>query len=326
VHLVYLGHFDRPWCTEVHLARELEGLGHTVDRMPEPTTATHATLAELEARARSGGAQLVLWTRVHPLPAEATGLWRRLEADGIVTASYHLDLYRGLSRQPIPGDPFWTTGTVFTADGDPTSADWFAAQGINHSWMPPAVVSDECGRGTPQRHFERHPVVFVGQAAASYPREWPWRGELLARLRRTYRRQFVVWPKARPIRGAELNDLYASATVVVGDSLCLPGHSNYWSDRITETLGRGGFLLFPRIEGLAEQGFVDGEHLRLYDVGDFDGLKGLIDHYLAHPDEARVIADRGMAFVAEHHTYRHRMTVMLSRLGLGEPKREAMPA
>jgi hypothetical protein len=321
VHILYLGHFDRSWTTETHLARELEGLGHTVDRMPEPRAASQATLAELEARARSGGAGLVLWTRVHTLPADATQLWRRLEADGIVTASYHLDLYYGIRRPagaPSSADPFWSTGTVFTADGDHVSAAKFAAAGINHRWMPPAVVSDEAVPGTPRRHFQRAPVVFVGQPSVSYPKEWPWRRELTTWLRHTYRGQFAHWPRQRPVRDRDLNDLYASATVVVGDSLCPPGHGRYWSDRLTETIGRGGFLLMPWIDGIEDQGFVDGQHLRFYQYGDTAGLKELIDHYLAHPDEARAIANRGQAFVAEHHTYRHRMAAMLDQLGLGK--------
>lgn len=323
MHITYLGHFDRSWTTETHLARELEGLGHTVDRMPEPSAPTAQTLAELEARARNGGADLVLWTRVHPLPADATHLWRRLEDDGIVTASYHLDLYYGIRRRvglPSLADPFWSTGTVFTADGDPGSAERFAAAGINHRWMPPAVVSDEVVPGTPRRHFQRAPVVFVGQSSVSYPKEWPWRRQLTAWLRQTYGQRFAHWPRQRPVRGRDLNDLYASATVVVGDSLCPPGHSHYWSDRLTETIGRGGFLLMPWIDGIEDQGFVDGQHLRFYRYGDFDGLRQLIDYYLAHPDEARAIANQGQAFVAEHHTYRHRMVAMLDQLGLSEAK------
>lgn len=319
--VLYLGHFDRSWTTETHLARELEGLGHTVDRMPEPLAASQATLVELEARARGGGADLVLWTRVHPLPAEATALWRRLEADGIVTASYHLDLYHGINRPvgaPSLADPFWSTGTVFTADGDLRSAERFDASGINHRWMPPAVVSDEAVPGTPRRQFQRAPVIFVGQQPRSYPREWPWRAELTGWLASTYGPRFCHWPRARPVRDRDLNDLYASATVVVGDSLCPPGHTRYWSDRLTETIGRGGFLLFPWIEGIEGEGFVDGQHLRFYTYGDFAGLKELVDYYLAHPDEARTIARQGQAFVAKHHTYRHRMTSMLEHLGLGE--------
>jgi len=326
MHIVYLGHFDRSWTTETHLARELEGLGHTVDRMPEVRAASQATLAELESRARGGGADLVLWTRVHPLPAQATALWRRLEADGIATASYHLDLYYGIRRPvgaPSAADPFWSAGTVFTADGDPGSAERFAAEGINHRWMPPAVVSDEAVPGTARRQFQRAPVVFVGQRSRSYPSEWPWRAQLTGWLERTYRSRFQHWPATRPVRGRDLNDLYASATVVVGDSLCPAGHSHYWSDRLTETVGRGGFLLFPWIDGIEAQGFVDGRHLRFYEYGDFGGLRRLIDHYLARPAEARAIADRGQAFVAEHHTYRHRMAAMLDQVGLGH--REEAP-
>ena len=38
--------------------------------------------------------------------------------------------------------------------------------------------------------------------------------------------------------------------------------------------------MHPRIVGLEEE-FTDGEHLRFYDYGDFDGLKSIIDAALA---------------------------------------------
>ena len=55
------------------------------------------------------------------------------------------------------------------------------------------------------------------------------------------------------IRGKELNDLYATAKVVVGDTLCKGfNYPYYFSDRLFETTGRGGFLIHPYIKGLED--------------------------------------------------------------------------
>jgi hypothetical protein len=313
VRVLYLGNYRHPWCTEVHLARELEMLGHHVDRMQEPPGGgTHQTLREIAARAQH--TDLVLWTRTWGLPAEATELWHTLDAAGVRTASYHLDLYVGLARAAkVDRDPFWTTGIVFTPDGDPDSAAWFAEHGINHHYLPPAVVSDECTPGTYRLELD-HDVVFVGSPANAYHREWRHRGALLDFLATTYGDRFHRYgPSARTMRGPDLNDLYASAKVVVGDSLCLPGHIRYWSDRVYETVGRGGFLLHPRIDGLEEH-FDAGEHLDFYDYGDFAGLQALIDEYLDVPAERRRIAAAGQAHVRANHTYRHRLAAALESL------------
>lgn len=238
-----------------------------------------------------------------------------------MTASFHLDLYLGLQREAtLEGDPFWSTGLVLTPDGAPSSEAAFAARGINHIWSPPAVHGPECKRGA-FRPRMAHDVTFVGSYPYPHP-EWPQRNELVEWLSSTYDSGFRRYGGGSTVvRNEPLNDLYASAKIVVGDSCNPPGpdgpfHPRYWSDRLTETLGRGGFLVWPRIDGLEEQGFVDGEHYRLFDFGDFDTLRSIIDHYVAHPAEARRIADAGQAFVAANHTYQHRMERLLEAAGL----------
>jgi spore maturation protein CgeB len=102
--------------------------------------------------------------------------------------------------------------------------------------------------------------------------------------------------------------------VVVGDTLC-PGFSypGYWSDRVYETLGRGGFLVHPRIAGLERQ-FTDGEHLAYYDYTDFDGLFAVIDRYLDDPAERESIRAFGHAEVHRNHLYIHRWQTILETL------------
>lgn len=304
--IAYLARFEHDWSTETHVAREAETLGHTVDRIVVRTDRDF--LAELEERASD--AELLV-CHATGLPAAAVDTWRRLEQRDTRTVSYHLDLYRGLRRErQIGADPFWRTGTVFTADGDPETTAKLAVDGVHHQWLPAAVASDETDRGEWRDEYD-HDIVFVG--SQHYHLEWPWRTELLTYLKSRYGERFAIYEHHPPIRGRDLNDLYATARVVVGDTLALPGHRNYWSDRYYETIGRGGFLVAPWVSGIDEH-FTDEQHLRYYPIGDTHRLGQLVDQYLEHPDQARAIADQGQAHVRANHTYKNRIDEMLAHL------------
>lgn len=315
--IVYCGNFLHSWCTEVHVARDAERIpGVEVVRVQEPQLATLKFLDVIRAAAQ--GAELLIYQRTWGLPMEAIDLWDELERDGCQTVSYHLDLYVGLQRAAtIADDPFWRTGVVFTADGDPSTTEQLATWEIDHRWLPAACVSNEIVPGTPcESAWRGIDLVFVGSAPQIYHREWPWRKKLLAGLEARYGRRFRVLPVGgKRLHGLDLNDLYATVPVVIGDSLALPGHRNYWSDRFYETVGRGGYLIGPNVPGIETQ-FTSGDHLDLYEIGDPATVIELVDHALDHRDEAREIARAGQAHVREHHTYTDRIRTMLDSLGL----------
>jgi spore maturation protein CgeB len=102
------------------------------------------------------------------------------------------------------------------------------------------------------------------------------------------------------VRGLPLNELYSSTKIVVGDSQPSP---HYWSNRLYETLGRGGFLLHPHTEGI-ETEFEDGKHLVLYDRNDLQDLYDKIDYYLSHDNARETIRRAG--FVKGKYTYKDR--------------------
>lgn len=315
IRVAYIGNFQHQHCTEVHVAAALEELGCRVKRLQENSD-------DLPLIERYGvAADLLLYTRtwgfIDHFP-DAIAMMRRCEEAGTVTASFHLDLYLGLSREvTLEGDPFWSTGWVFTPDGDPASAAVFAERGIQHVWSPPAVHGPECIPGR-RRDDLAADVVFVGSYPYPHP-EWSYRDELVQWLSARYGPRFRRYGGGSTvIRNADLNDLYASAGVVVGDSLC-PGFTKpgYWSDRLTETLGRGGVLVWPRIAGVEELGFdLDGGHALGYTFGDFDELERQVEWCLAHPEEARAMADRGQRYVRENHTYAHRLAALLEAAGV----------
>lgn len=311
--IAYLGNFEprtprgELFSTESHLAASLELLGHEVVRLQE----NRVRAEDVAALVRTEGAELFLWTK--------TGDWLRGDAAAMLkaipckTASYHLDLFAPLPRgNDIATSPWWHTAFVFSADGDPRSEAFFAKHGVNHHWMPPGVFGPECCMVDPPDRFD---VVFVGSGANGYHPEWPYRKQLIDWLRTTYGSSFHLFGRGgdkESVRGWALNELYASAKVVVGDSLCLGfEHQNYWSDRIPETLGRGGFLIHPAIGGLDYQ---HGKHLSLYQFGRFEELKQQIDYYLENQDARDAIRRAGHEYVKANHTYQHRMRKMLETI------------
>lgn len=334
IRCVYIGNYTAPWCTEVHIARDLEAIGCKVDRIQEPNDPGHHIKTVRRLRYEIGDApnkpDLLLWTRTWGLHPSATqDLWRWAESNGIVTASYHLDLYLGLQREAaMMSDPFWTTQHVFTPDGNEASEAEFARRGINHHWMPPAIVSDECVPGQFREEYA-HDVVFVG--SRGYHKEWPWRVELIDGLKAHYGDRFAHYggeglPTVRSgfhngelEEGLWLNDLYRSAKVVVGDTLNLPGNTKYISDRYFEVMGRGGCLLAPWVPVLGDLGFADGNQLYTYTAHErtvpavCEHVDRILEMSTHHTQTVRAAAQ---TFVRENHTYRQRLAEALRIMGL----------
>lgn len=312
--IAYCGNFEPRHSTETHIARTLEeDLGHQVLRLQESKMHTD----DIETQVSDHRCDLFLYTRTPPgFIGDGHALLRSLADQGIPTASYHLDLYWGIQREAsILGDPFWSTKYVFTPDG--ASQDKFAAAGINHFYIRPGVLRAECQDGTQREQFKAD-VGFVG-ALDSYHPEWlPYRQKLKQFLSQTYR-GFRHWPDNEPaVRNEDLNDLYASVNVIVGDSLCVNfNREYYWSDRVYETIGRGGFLIMPKIKGLEEE-FTDGETIVFFEFNDWAGLRDKIDYYLANPVERERIRKAGQEFVRKNATYTNRLAQALEIIAEGE--------
>jgi hypothetical protein len=305
---------DPPHSTENEVAKALRAIGHEVLQLQENRPDTWDQPAALLDRLAP---DVFLWTRTgwdwqHCAGwswEQATDHQRQMLAEcrgrGIPTVGYHLDRWHGLDREgQIRNEPFFGVDLLCTADGG--HDEQWAAAGINHRWFPPGVSEFECGGGTFNRRLASD-VAFCGSWRPGYHQEWAHRPELVDFLRRTYSQRCRFWGgPGRSMRGRQLRDLYASVKVLVGDSCLAGGATHYWSDRIPETLGRGGFLLHPYVEGI-EGHYIDGVHLRLWPLGDWAELRRLIDYYVAHDEERRAIAEAGRRHVLEQHTYTVRM-------------------
>lgn len=306
-----IGNFEAAHSTENELRKAITAAGHDGTPLEEADPASFEHVID-----HVDAYDVVLWTKTDR-PGDDLELRRRMLAAardaGVPTVGYHLDLWHGLHRHgQITDHPFFTCELVITADGGHEPE--FAAAGVNHVWFPPGVSEFECGGGTATDEYAAD-IAFVGSWRPGYHREHQHRPDLLKFLRKTYGDRARFWPaQGQPaVRGAALRDLYASTKINVGDS-CLAGRiSNYWSDRIPETLGRGGFLLHPYVDGI-EDHFTDGEHLRLWQIGDWAELRRLTDFYLEHDDERRRIAAQGRLHVLEHHTYTVRIRQLVDLL------------
>lgn len=325
----YIGNFEPEHSTENHILQALGKLGHEVTMIQEGNRHGWAYLLGLLAAATvddHARPEVVMWTRTKSLSDEIEPDLRRAVLEvaasiNVPTVGYHLDRWWGLPRAvEIDDDPFFRCSLLVTADGG-HDEQWTAA-GVNHLWMPPAVSEFECQPGTFDEAYASD-IAFVGSWTGYHPEWWGERARMLEHVRSWYGDRFRCWPDpGQPaVRGRPLRDLYASVKVIVGDSCLVPGADGlpvrrYWSDRVPETIGRGGLLIHPNVEGLDEAFEAGEEGLLMWHLGDMDGLHGLIDFALERPDYAARMRERGRARVLEAHTYTVRMRQLWEHLGL----------
>ena len=323
--IVFLGNFDAPHSTENEWAYSYEDLGHEVIRFQEPRDTTDQVLQACM------DADIFHYTHTHgwdtPGSFDVGVLIDRIRNETkAVSIGVHLDYWYGLERQKDVGThPWWRCDYIFTADGG--SDAWYRSQGINHHYVKAGVVKRDCYIGNYREEYACD-VAFVG--AYGYHPEYSYRPQLIDWLQDTYGERFRRYAgdtQYGTVRGSALNDVYASVKVVVGDTLCLGfNHPEYFSDRLFETTGRGGFLIFPFIEGVQncfeiegysskdakEDKFFTGnkfvqKELETYTFNDFGGLKDKIDYYIAHEDERKSIANAGFERTKADHTYHNRV-------------------
>jgi spore maturation protein CgeB len=311
--IVFLGNFRVDYTTESHHVKTLQSMGHKVIKLQE----TEAKSEEILSTAKKS--DLFIWVHTHgwktPGRLTMSNVLKQLKNEKIPTMTYHLDLWFGLKRQKdLSSDPVYKEiGHFFTVDSK--MADWFNKKTNVKGHYIPAGVFDKEATYKPTKTLS-HEVVFVG--SKRYHPEWKYRSQLIDWLQSTYNKRFEHWGNdgIKTIRGKNLNHLYASTKIVVGDTLC-PNFSypDYWSDRVYETLGRGGFIIHPYISGM-EKEFTDKEHLVFYEYKNFKQLKELIDYYLEHDEERERIRVSGHNLVKEKYTYKNRWEQILKELGI----------
>ena len=315
--IVFLGNFNVSYSSENHHANSLESLGHTVFRLQEGVERSEIVLKTALR------ADLFIWVHTHgwktPGRYDMDQVLVELNNAGKPTMTYHLDLWFGLERQKdLEQDNFYKTiGHFFTVDK--LMADWFNENTkVKGHFLTAGVYDKECYIHDAYNHnnFD-YDVIFVG--SKRYHPEYPYRGQLIDFLRKTYGSRFLHVGgdgDTGVVRGDALNKIYARSKVAIGDTLNLGfNYPYYTSDRLFESTGRGGFTIYPRIKGL-EDYFVDGEEIVFYEHGNLDDLRDKIDEYLEKDEKREDIRMAGHARAKMEHTYVNRWRTILDELGI----------
>lgn len=312
--ITFLGNFGVDYSSETHHKKSLESLGHEVVALQETQASSEMVLDE------SMKSDMFVWVHTHgwktPGSLSMENVLMYLKRAGVPTVTYHLDLWLGLQRQEdLNNDPVYHhIQHFFTVDKQ--MAEWFNKNtDVKGHYLQAGVFKDECyyERGIPGAQYEND-VIFVG--SKGYHPEWKYRPQLVEWLKLTYKNRFKHYggDGLGVVRGDKLNGLYADTKVAVGDSLCINfEYPYYWSDRVYETIGRGGFIIHPYIKGM-EDHFEDKKHLVFYEFGNFTQLKELIDYYLEHDEEREAIRKAGHEHVKRNHTYANRWASIIKEV------------
>ena len=297
---VYIGDFRQAYSSENYVTYGLQRLGVEVIQWQENK---EATLHALFLWVMSQKPDFVLFCKAR-VWSSGDLLIKELRKARIPTITWLFDLYFDLPREmgtnrTVHDAPFHTD-LVLTSDGG-HDAQW-KKLGINHVTLRQGIHEPEALIG---KVIANHPpIVFVGSASYHV------RNSMISSLRERYGilfRHYGEGGTGPGIRGLNLNNVFASAKIVIGDSV---PSNNYWSNRIYETLGRGGFLLHPKVGGL-EKEFQYYKHFIPFNYNKIEELFEIIDYYLVHDKKRKAIQKAGFEFVRDNYTYTIRCKTLI---------------
>lgn len=311
--ITFIGNFTQDHCSEVHYKKTFEKLGHTVIPCQENRT----TVKEIMDSAVSS--DFLFWVHTHRWSfgesSDVIKMLSDLKALNIPTVGFHLDLWLGLEREKdLKTDPYWNIQHFFTVDK--LFAAWLNENTQTKGYyLEAGCFEDESYLAEP--NHEKYPEEIVFTGSRTYHHEHPYRVKLIDWLHQTYWNRFAHYGGGggrSTIRGHELNVLYASAKIAIGDTLCINfNYPFYKSDRIYEQSCRGAFQIFPYIQGI-EDSFVIGKEIITYTFDDFIELKSLIDYYIENTEEREAIRIAGHNRAKKDHTYSVRLKTLLEIL------------
>ena len=180
-----------------------------------------------------------------------------------------------------------TSDVFFATDGDSNLEDVnVLRQGVGY----------DCRGGA---QIDAPAIVFTGTI---YKGREDWKSSMTER----YGDSFKVMNN---VHGHDLNDICVSAKILIAPPY--PATDNYWSNRVYNTMGRGGFMLHPYCKGLLDE-FIDGENIVLYT--DEEDMFKKIDYYLSNDAERESIRIKGRDLVRSTYTYKERTKQICTHL------------
>lgn len=128
--------------------------------------------------------------------------------------------------------------------------------------------------------------------------------------------------RSYPLKGQEPKEMQYSGSLwcpTVANSIWLARRNGniYFtgnSNRVYEVLGRGGFLLHPKVEGL-EREFQSEKHLGTYTRDNFAELDDTINYYLCNTPLQEAIRQAGHEHCRTNYTYFNRCKTLLAYIG-----------
>lgn len=292
--IVFIARFTRIW-DEEPVASAFEQCGVSVVRIEERTALRRDILSTIEREKPD----LVLFTKLNT-PQEPLSLISEIKKMGVPTVSWTFDLLRGHpTRENMMGHFHWLNADYnFITDGghDYGKNTFLLRQGISDRYNYVAK---------PDKMKHPYKVAFIGTDNSHFPA----RKKLMNELDDIYGSDFHWYGRfdAFEVRGDDLNVLCASVPVIVGCSMPSP---KYWSNRLYEIQGRGGFMIFPEIEGLSKE--YPKKALVTYKFGDTEDLITKIDYYLKNQEERLKIALNAFEHTRKHHLFTHRAKQFLT--------------
>lgn len=278
----FIGKFNKIY-DEEYIARSFESLGHEVMRVEE-----NVALGAVLLRFKEFEPDLVLFTKLEGIE-DGQRFLKILKDRGVKTASWIFDLYFDYPREyRVDTAACFKAQYVVTTDGG-HAKNW-EKKGIKHLCVRQGIYKEECFMESKERKLD---IVFVGSDNALCPE----RQQVIREIDKAYGDRFTWFGRknTHEVRSTALNELYSRTKIVIGDSVYSP---YYWSNRVVETLGRGGFLIHQEVPGLKEE----FPHIVTYERGNINDLKAKIDYYLEHEEEREDIRKKNFEWVRDTYT------------------------
>lgn len=290
--IVFIGKFNKSW-DEEYIAEGFEHLGHEVVRVDHLSSPQ-----EIQDALERYTPDILLYCKWEQ-PKELDAIINAQKKTGLKTVCWLFDLYIGYPREyQVSTRRFFRSDYVFTTDGG--HQEEFKRLGVNHYCVRQGIRASECvlEEGNPVG------VAFIGSDNPLHPYRQKMLGQIMLHFP-----NFKWYGRGNTdeVRGMELNKVFANTKIIIGDSVTSP---YYWSNRVVETLGRGGFLIHPAVEGIKEE----YPYLVTYEPGNIQDLRNKINYYLNHEQERKDIIKLNIDWVKNNYTIEKKCQELLNVL------------
>jgi len=289
--IVYIAKFSEFYHTGNYVAHAFKSIGVDVIKVPPDTGFETTTKIILENKP-----DFVLYGK--SLKHKELVPW--LKKNKILSVFWLYDMAWGNSpvvgtnRKHIFDTNIHLSDLFFSTDGGHDN-EWLSV-GVEHNTLRQGIHAPD--HLIMQQENMGFDILFVGHPYFTL------RKQMIHFLKNRYGDKFKHVEQG--LRGIELNKAVRSAKIVIADSYPSP---RYWSNRVYEMIGRGGFVIHSYVDGLSEE-FAPGRDIITFPYSkNFDLLKTTIDYYLEDSESRGKIMNNGFERCP---TYEDRVKEMLS--------------